>query len=42
MILGTAKITGDKKREIKINKYTFEKVGNFKYLGVIINENSKK
>ena len=42
MILGTAKITGDKRGEIKVSKYTFEKVENFKYLGVIINENNKK
>ena len=42
MVLGKAKITGHKKREIKINKYTFEKVDNFKYLGIIINENNKK
>ena len=42
VILRKAKITGDKKREIKINKYTFEKVDNFKYLGVITNENKKE
>jgi hypothetical protein len=33
MIVGKTKITGVKKKEIKINKYTFEKVDNFKYLG---------
>ena len=41
MIVGKSKITGDKKKEIKI-KNTFEKVDNFKYLGVLINENNKK
>jgi hypothetical protein len=41
-IVGKTKITGVKKKEIQINKYTFENVDNLKYLGVMINEINNK